>query len=123
MKRFGLTFVVVTVMGLVLAVASPALASTECGSTPIIGQTITGGLDVGPLDNCVLINDVVVGGIHMTGGATGNLTVCGSMVVGGIHVTGGFSVTLGAGLDEFHRTWVRSSWREICWRRLRRPLS
>src|SRR5205085_7893893 len=58
---------------------------------------VTGGLNVGPGDICIVSDAVVVGGIHMTGGT---LEACGSMIVGGVHVTGGFSVTLGAGLDD-----------------------
>ncbi len=97
MKQIGLTLVVVTVIALVLGVSTPGvLAATECNGV-FTGQTFIGGLDVGPLDTCILNDSVVAGGIHMTGGT---LEVCGSMVAGGVHVTGGASVTLGAGLDD-----------------------
>jgi len=95
MKRFGLTLVV-AVIGLVLGVSTPgALAATECNST--MTGSVTGGVDVGPTDNCVLNGAVVSGGVHMTGGT---LEACGSMIAGGVHVTGGTCVTLGKGLDD-----------------------
>jgi hypothetical protein len=97
MKRLGRTLTVLTVTGLVMALFIPsALAATECNGT-FTGVTISGGVDVGPLDTCVLTDSVVAGGIHQTGGS---LTVCGSMVAGGVHTTGGLNVTLGAGPDD-----------------------
>ena len=96
MKQLALTLVVVTAIGLVLAVSSlGVLAATECNG--IITGSVTGGLDVGPGDNCDLEGAVVSGGVHMTGGT---LKACGSLIGGGVHVTGGTCVTLGAGVDD-----------------------
>jgi DUF4097 and DUF4098 domain-containing protein YvlB len=99
MKQLGLTLVVVTVIGLVLGVSSlGALARTTCNAGfPVAGTTVDGGLDVGPGDTCLLVMNVVNGGVHMTGGS---LQACASTINGGVRVTGGECVTLGASLDD-----------------------
>jgi hypothetical protein len=91
-KRSGLIIGTLFAVVLLFGLANSSFAkSTECNTT-ISGQTVNGGLTVGPGDTCTVQNSTIHGGINQTGGT---LTVCGSTVDGGVTSSGADQAVFG----------------------------